>query len=485
MDSQLHILLLEDNPDDVALAEMHMQRSGINYLLHHVKRREDFIRALQTLRYDVILCDFSLPGLNGLDALETAGQLARGTPCLIVTGSINEETAVECMKAGASDYVLKNHIARLPQAILTTLQRYKAEREREKAVEAVRESEKRFRMLADSAPTLIWMAGSVGEFIYFNQPWLSFTGKTLESQLGDGWLSCVHPDDAQASMKGFLEAFNAQKPFDLEYRLRRRDGVYRWFLNRGQPRVVGDNKLVGYIGSCIDITERKEAEQRLNDSLHEKEVLLQEVHHRVKNNMQVISSLFSLAASQQSNPTLSAMLKENQNRVQSMALVHEKFYRKTDLARVDFQDYLHDLVTHLFRSFGAVGRVQYVLQTEPVQLSVDSAIPCGLIANELLSNALKHAFPGGRSGTVTVTLRQLEGAVVTLCISDNGTGLPSEFDTRKGNTLGLQLVRTLTDQLGGQIEILRQPNTTFTISFPPPAERGAKSYERIPVNHGG
>ena len=471
MDSQLHILLLEDNPDDVALVERHMQRSGINYLLHHVKRREDFIRALQTLRYDVILCDFSLPGLNGLDALETAGQLANGTPCLIVTGSINEETAVECMKADASDYVLKNHIDRLPQAILGTLQRHKSEQEREKAVEAVRESEKRFRILADSAPTLIWMAGSVGEFIYFNQPWLDYTGKTLESQLGDGWLSCIHPDEAQASMKQYLEAFHAQKPFDLEYRLRRKDGVYRWFLNRGQPRVVGDNKLVGYIGSCIDITERKEAEQRLSDSLSEKEVLLQEVHHRVKNNMQVISSLFNLAASQQTNPVLAAMLRENQNRVQSMALVHEKFYRKANLARVDFQDYLHDLVTHLFRSYGAHGRVQCILQTEPMRLTVDSAIPCGLIANELLSNALKHAFPNGQKGTVTVQLQQDPNGVCHLSISDDGTGLPSEFDTKRGNTLGLQLVRTLTDQLGGQIEVLRKPSTKFSLTFPPAAEK--------------
>jgi PAS domain S-box-containing protein len=474
LDSQLHILLVEDDPDDVALVEMHLRRSGMNFLLHHVKRREDFIRALQTLRYDVILCDFTLPGLNGLDALETAQQLGAGTPCLIVTGSINEETAVECMKAGASDYVLKTHIARLPQAILGTLQRHKAEQEREKAVESLRESEKRFRILADSAPTLIWMAGSVGEFIYFNQPWLDYTGKTLESQLGDGWLSCIHPDDAQASMRSYLEAFHAQKPFDLEYRLRRKDGVYRWFLNRGQPRVVGENKLVGYIGSCIDITERKEAEQRLNDSLHEKEVLLQEVHHRVKNNMQVISSLFSLAAAQQTNPVLAAMLKENQNRVQSMALVHEKFYRKADLAKVDFQDYLHDLVTHLFRSFGAVGRVQYVLQTQPVKLTVDSAIPCGLIANELLSNALKHAFPSGRAGTVTVQLSQTDGGGGQMSISDDGTGLPSEFDTQRGNTLGLQLVRTLTDQLGGQIEVFRKPSTTFTITFPPPTEKRSR-----------
>ncbi len=469
MDSQLHILLVEDDPDDVALVELHLRRSGMNHLLHHVKRREEFIRALQTLRYDVILCDFTLPGLNGLDALETARQLAPGTPCLIVTGSINEETAVECMKAGASDYVLKNHIGRLPQAILTTLQRCRAELEREKAVEAVRESEKRFRILADSAPTLIWMAGSVGEFIYFNQPWLDFTGKTLESQLGDGWLSCIHPQDAQGSMRRYLEAFNAQRPFDLEYRLKRKDGVYRWFLNRGQPRLAGENKFVGYIGSCIDITERKQVEQRLSDSLNEKEVLLQEVHHRVKNNMQVISSLFSLAASQQTNPVMAAMLKENQNRVQSMALVHEKFYRKTDLARVDFQDYLHDLVTHLFRSFGAVGRVQYVLETEPVNLTVDSAIPCGLIANELLSNALKHAFPNGRQGTVTVQLKQDKAGVAQMSISDDGMGLPSEFDTRRGNTLGLQLVRTLTEQLGGQIEVLRQPKTSFNITFPPPA----------------
>jgi two-component sensor histidine kinase len=117
-----------------------------------------------------------------------------------------------------------------------------------------------------------------------------------------------------------------------------------------------------------------------------------------------------------------------------------------------------------------VGRVHYVLYTEPVKLTVDYAIPCGLIANELLSNALKHAFPGGREGTVTVQLKQLKEGNVQMAISDNGQGLPNEFDTKRGNTLGLQLVRTLTEQVGGQIEILRQPHTAFTITFPLPAE---------------
>lgn len=470
MDNQCHILLIEDDSADVALVELNLRRSGLAFLLHHVQRREDFIRALQTVRYDVILSDYNLPGLTGIEALEMAQHMAKGTPFIIVTGSINEETAVECMKAGAADYILKTHIARLPQAIISTLQRHRAEVDREQAMEAVRESEKRFRMLADSAPVLIWMAGSQAEYLYFNQPWLSFTGIPLERQMGDGWLTAVHPEDAQRCMNEYLEAFKARKSFDMEYRLKRRDGVYRWFLDRGQPRFLGEDKFIGYIGSCIDITERKEAEQRLGDSLREKEVLLQEVHHRVKNNMQVISSLFSLSSTQQVNPAVAAMLKENQNRVQSMALVHEKLYRKSDLSRVDFRDYLHDLITHLFRSFGAVGRVHYVLNTEPVNLAVDYAIPCGLIANELLSNALKHAFPQGRNGTVTIDLHSLDNGDIVLGVSDDGAGLPIGFDGSQGNTLGLQLVNTLTSQVNGKLEVCREPQTTFTLTFPPVAE---------------
>lgn len=470
MDTQCHILLVEDDLSDVALVEMNLRRSGMVFLLHHVQRREDFIRALQTVRYDVILSDYSLPGLNGLEILEMVGGVARGTPVIIVTGSINEETAVECMKAGASDYVLKTHIARLPQAIMSTMQRHRAETDREQAMEAVRESEKRFRMLADSAPVLIWMAGSQGEYLYFNQPWLHYTGIPLEKQLGDGWLTAMHPDDAQRCMNLYLEAYMARRPFEMEYRLKRRDGVYRWFLDRGQPRFLSDDKFIGYIGSCIDITERKEAEQRLNESLREKEVLLQEVHHRVKNNMQVISSLFSLSSTQQVNPAVASMLKENQNRVQSMALVHEKLYRKSDLSRVDFRDYLHDLITHLFRSFGASGRVQYILNTEPVSLAVDYAIPCGLIANELLSNALKHAFPSGRNGNVTIELRKLDSGEIRLGVSDDGAGLPENFAGTSGNTLGLQLVHTLTSQVNGKLEVHREPQTTFTLTFPPVAE---------------
>jgi PAS domain S-box-containing protein len=471
MDTQCHILLVEDDPADVALVELNLRRSGMNFLLHHVQKREDLIRALQTVRYDVILTDYTLPGLNGLETLDMAQQLAKGTPCIIVTGSINEETAVECMKAGAADYVLKTHIGRLHQSIVSTLQRHRAEVDREQAMEAVRESEKRFRMLADSAPVLIWMSGSKAECIYFNQPWLSYTGIMLEHQSGDGWLTAVHAADAERCMNHYMTAFAARRPFDMEYRLRRHDGIYRWFLNRGQPRFLGDGKFIGYIGSCIDITERKEAEQRLNDSLREKEVLLQEVHHRVKNNMQVISSLFSLSSNQQVNPAVATMLKENQNRVQSMALVHEKLYRKSDLSKVDFRDYLHDLITHLFRSFGAIDRVQCVLQTEAVNLAVDYAIPCGLIANELLSNALKHAFPNGRQGTVTIELGKLDNGEILLGVSDDGVGLPINFDGPHGNTLGLQLVYTLTSQVNGRLDVRREPQTAFTLTFPPLAEQ--------------
>jgi PAS domain S-box-containing protein len=225
-----------------------------------------------------------------------------------------------------------------------------------------------------------------------------------------------------------------------------------------------------FITSIIrDITERRKTEERIKASLREKEVLLKEIHHRVKNNLQVTSSLLKLQSGYIQDKQARELFGESQNRIRSMALVHEKLYRSTDLSRVNFAEYIESLAGLLFRSYGVdASRIRLTLEGAPAQLTIEAAVPCGLIVNELLSNCLKHAFPDKRAGEIRVRIREAEDGCLALSIADNGVGLPPGLDIGKSDTLGLQLVRTLTRQLDGKLELRGNGWTEFILRFPAP-----------------
>jgi len=216
------------------------------------------------------------------------------------------------------------------------------------------------------------------------------------------------------------------------------------------------------------LLQRQRSEDRIRKSLEEKEVLLKEIHHRVKNNLQIISSLLNLQTGQVKDQHLLEILRESQNRIRSMALIHERLYRSEDFSRVDFGQYVNGLTTYLVRSYAGDSR-SFNLQVDvgEVSLGVDLAIPCGLIINELVSNCLKHAFTPGARGEVGVALREERDSYV-LRVADNGIGLPGNVDLKKTESLGLQLVETLSTQIGASIHVTTAPGegTAFEISFP-------------------
>ena len=214
-----------------------------------------------------------------------------------------------------------------------------------------------------------------------------------------------------------------------------------------------------------EVQVRKEAESKLIISLKEKEVLLKEIHHRVKNNLQVVSSLLYLQSKKTSHYQTLEMLNESQNRIKSMALIHEKLYQSKDIGRIDFSEYVESLISHLSRSYGShLKTVTVEVNINSVFLSIDKAIPCGLIINELVSNCMKYAFPDKREGEIQIEMKAQNGNV-NMGIYDNGIGFPKDLDINKTETLGLQLVNALTAQLGGNIILDRDTGTRFTILF--------------------
>jgi two-component sensor histidine kinase len=222
-----------------------------------------------------------------------------------------------------------------------------------------------------------------------------------------------------------------------------------------------------YAAAQQEVRIRKQAEQEIKQSLKEKEILLKEIHHRVKNNLQIISSLLNLQAQQIKDRATWEVFRESQARVRSMALIHEKLYQSKDLARVDFDGYVRDLMVYLFRSYGTnLDLVHVEIDAQGVSLSVDTAIPCGLIISELVTNAIKYAFPDGRKGNICVDVGPEDDGHLALRVADNGVGLPLDLDWRHAESLGLQLVSTLAAQLHGQIEVHSNGGTEFKITFP-------------------
>jgi len=333
------ILHLEDNDRDAKLICRALCHEVIPCYVTRVEGRNAFLEAIDHGDWDVILADYSLPSFDGIEALKMTIEKRPDIPFIFVTGALGEERAVEVLKSGATDYVLKHRLDRLPQTI------------------------------------------------------------------------------ARA------------------------------------------------INECESIKARKEAEQKLKASVREKELLLQEVHHRVNNNFQVICSLLNMQSHAVTDPLLASVLKESQRRVQSMAMVHAMLYTSGNLKDINFAEYTGLLAAEVASSYGIDrARIRLSLELEPIRFGIDRAIPCGLILTELLSNAFKYAFPNGRNGDVRVAL-QREESCIRLSVEDTGVGLPEIRCPGKPKSLGLSVVNILAKQLGASMEITSNAGAHFVLKF--------------------
>jgi len=230
--------------------------------------------------------------------------------------------------------------------------------------------------------------------------------------------------------------------------------------------IVKNNYVTGAVVTFKDITERKNAIEKLENSIEEKTVLLKEVHHRVKNNLQIISSLLNLQAFQIKDENIQAIFKESQNRVLSMALIHEKLYQTNNMSHISFSGYLQELVQNLFRSYAAYDRnIDFELNLIEVDISIDTSITLGLIVNEIIANSLKHAFKGKSNGTIFVDLTK-ENDILSLKIKDDGVGIPDNFNYKKTSTLGFNIILNLIEQINGKLSINVSNGTELKIDFP-------------------
>jgi two-component sensor histidine kinase/CheY-like chemotaxis protein len=301
-------------------------------------------------------------------------------------------------------------------------------------------------------------------FIFYTATYKDEREEKLASKLGaDKYiLKPAEPEELIKIIQGMLRDVEEGKFEPMKPALEEKEEVMKLYnerlINKLEKKMLELER---------EVAERKRAEDQIKASLREKEVLLQEVHHRVKNNMQIISSLFSLQSRHIKDKRALEIFKSSQNRVRSMALIHERFYQSEDMAKVDFAEYAQSLTSHLFSSHGIKpGAVKLNLKIKDVFLDLNTAIPCGLIINELVSNSLKHAFPGENNGEIKIAMHPLNKDGMEVIVSDNGVGLPKKVDFRKTDSLGLHLVNLLAeDQLHGNIKLDRTKGTSFHIRF--------------------
>jgi PAS domain S-box-containing protein len=326
-------------------------------------------------------------------------------------------------------------------------------------------SEERERLAGDDllewVPGLVWKTDENGFYTYFNRGWLEFRGHSFEEEKGMGWMDAIHPDDLKNVLNIQAEASIHRRAFVRRFRILGADQQYHWVKDHGSP-VLKNNVFKGYCGTAIDLTEECKIEQTLKGSLEQKEILLKETNHRIKNNLQILYSLLSFEGQQSNDENVRAILQDCKNRVHVIVLLHQKIFESDD--GLNFTDYVRDVAQMIANSYGN-GRNNISLQLDvtPLTLHPDKFIPTGLIITELLSNAFKHAFPDQGGGEIQVRVRSDDTNCI-LEIADRGIGFTA--DGKDGSSLGLKLVSTFVKQLRGDLKIDGASGTRVMVRFP-------------------
>jgi PAS domain S-box-containing protein len=334
--------------------------------------------------------------------------------------------------------------------------------ERKQVEEILRFAARRWRTTFDAMKEMVFLLDREGKIKRCNSATAAYFDKPFEEINGRDCCEFIHGTMVPAE----------QCPFQRMIQTKRREHIVlqrgeKWFDVVVDPLLDDAGAVNGAVHIMYDVTERKRAEEQIRESLGEKEILLKEIHHRVKNNLQVIMSLLRHQAEYAQDQKIHDIFLESQSRIKAMSFIHEKLYQSDNLAKVDLRDYISSLAKNLFSTYKVnAAQIQMAVDADDISLGVDTAIPCGLIINELVSNSLKHAFPDNRTGRIAITVRTVRPGELELVVGDDGVGIPMDLDIINAKSLGLHLVTLLAkNQLRGHIEMMRNRGTSFRIRF--------------------
>ena len=457
---KIRLLYVEDNPGDFRLIQIMLRSEGAGLItMEHADRLTTGLDRLGGGNFDLILLDLGLPEIQGLETLRQFMTQVADIPILVLTGLDDETVGLQAVQEGAQDYLIKGKIT---AALLVRAIRYAIERGR--AEKVLRDREARYRRIVETANEGIWEIDNQFRIAFLNQKMADMLGYQPEEMLGRLLTDFMFEEeltDPQARIKERICGVEGQ----YEQRFLRRNGSTCWTIVSATVLKNGAGQFAGSFGMFTDITTRRKAEELIKESLAEKEVLLREIHHRVKNNLQIISTLLYLQSLGTDEKDVQEILRNSQDRVKSIALIHETLYMSENIGKIDFDDYIRKLVTYLSQSYeGAAGRIAFNIDSDKTTLDIDTAIPCGMIMSEMISNSLKHAFPGDRRGEIYVGFHSKGEGQYELVVNDDGIGM-NEADAKRGKTLGVQLIDIFAKQLKATLRLDTSQGTKYEMHF--------------------
>ncbi len=410
-----NILIVDDNPTNLSVIVDYLEDFGLTILVS--QDGESSLKRAKYAKPSIILLDVLMPGIDGYETCRILKKTpeTQDIPVIFMTALSSIEDKVKGFEVGAVDYVTKPF---QPEEVLARIKLHLQLRFMTKSLSKKNETLKCEIQQRKTAETRI---------------------KKTNYKL-------------QQEVKERIAAQQAIKQLNEELE------------NRVEKRTIQLMKINQKLQQ--EVVEREQAENKVRNSLKEKEILLKEIHHRVKNNLLVVSSLLEFQTEYIEDPEIIKMFENSQNRIQSMALIHEKLYASHDLKTINFGQYIESLVEQLSATYDVyANNVTFSLDVQSLFINIETAHPCGLIVNELIANSLEHGFPDNKQGNVFVSLKSKKSNIITLQIKDDGVGFPEDLDFQETESLGLQLVSTLTEQLEGEIILDRTGGTCFTITF--------------------
>lgn len=348
--------------------------------------------------------------------------------------------------------------------------------DRRKAEENLQVSEQRFRSLIQDGSDLIVILDANGTYTYVSPTSQSILGAPPLFYLNSSAFDYIHPDDSERLRKVLKDLIPGQRIHILPYRFRDPEGNWRW-METTMTNLTKDPSIGGLVANSRDVTENILQQRKNLDSLKEKETLLAEIHHRVKNNLAVVSGILQLQITEEDNSELTERLSDSIVRIKTMANIHEQLYQSNSFSRVEFSHNIRSLIKNIQQTFQSNAKIDFNISCCSLDLNINQAIPTSLIVNEVVTNIFKHAFPDNRKGKVAIELEERQqGKCVSLAIRDDGVGFPNDLDVSKTNSLGMSLIDVLSQQLEGSYTYVSgDSGTLFTLKFKKEALKGSGS----------
>jgi PAS domain S-box-containing protein len=451
------LLIVDDDPGLQIISRYTLRSAGFDVLL--AGDGETALELAREYRPDLVLLDVNLPRMDGFEVcrrLKSDPEMKSTFVVILSAMAVDTDSKVLGLSIGADGYIERPVANRELVARVQSMLRIR------QAEIALQTSLDQWQATFDAVQDAIFLLGTDSTILRCNRAAAERISLPVEELVGKKGFEVVH----RPALSSISSLFETAKT-NLKREVIQVQENERWMQVSIDPVKDASGAFSGAVCIVSDITERIQAEERIKTALAEKDTLLRELYHRTKNNMQIISALLSLQKDYSNDPAVTAILTEMDNRIQAMSMVHQKLYQSRNLSNIDLGEYLRELSALLEDSYKAAPGIGLFLDLESISVTIDLAIPCGLVLNELVSNALKYAFPGGGKGVIKVSLRSDAGRAIHLTVSDNGVGLPEGFSPRQDGKLGMQTLFALVEhQLRGKIEFVNDSGLTVDVQFP-------------------